>query len=89
MKSKYMKPVLRIETFSLTQSVAQSCGWDLGASYGRPLLNHPHGCAWEDESGDAIFVDANSACAMVWDIDSDVNGACFNAPTNPNQLFNS
>lgn len=89
MKSNYVKPQLRIEHFSLSQSVAQSCGWSVNSSYGTPGHDDPYTCAWVDLGGDNIFIEQTSACVEIADIGDSVGEGCYNAPSGIASLFAS
>lgn len=82
MKRNYTKPMLTVELFSLTQSVARDCGTTIP----KDQFNHsnPNTCAW-DIAGTTIFI-AGSHCM----IDGENMGyGCYNNPGEGNYIFHS
>lgn len=89
MKSKYVKPQLRMEYFSLSQSIATSCGWSLGSSLGTPTHDSPSNCAWSMPSGENIWMSSEYLCDDAYPVDFPVGDACYNAPSGIAQVFAS
>ena len=90
MKEKYVKPVIMIERFSLTQSIAVACG----SSVVNPLAKHNHSdafsCAWIMPEG-SVFTNADHGCV---DIEPDPDNVdfwnyCYNNPTADMLMFGS
>ena len=89
MKSNYVKPQLRIEYFSLSQSIATSCGWSMGSSLGTPMHASPSSCAWSMPSGENVWMSAANLCDDEYPEDFHVGDACYNAPSGIAQVFAS
>jgi len=49
MKKEYTKPVIILENFSMTQSIAHNCGDNLIFDYA--TLKYKGSCGWDDGSG--------------------------------------
>ena len=82
MKGNYMKPVLTVELFSLTQSVTRDCGGTIPKSQ----LNYgdPGTCAW-DLGGTTVFTSKD-----ICDINGEKMGyGCYNNPSEGNYVFRS
>lgn len=90
MKEKYMKPHIRIEYFSLNQSVATSCGWNSNDYYGKPGHGDPYSCTWTEITGDVYWA-TPAACGEenVVSGDLEIGEGCYNAPSGSQQIFAS
>lgn len=90
MKQLYTKPVLMMEHFTLTQTVASGCGAVPGGNTtGRPAHWSKSTCGWEVGS-DIIWVEgANSNCNFDWGVDDEIEGICYNNPGGGNSIFTS
>lgn len=83
MKSKYVKPTLAVEMFSLTQSIARDCGGSIPQS--QLTLNDANTCAWALGGGATVFI-VGQAC----NIDgTTMEYVCYNNPSEGNQIFRS
>lgn len=83
MKKSYEKPVLYIERFTLTQTIAHNCGENLDFSMGTEKTKES--CGWNAAPGYEIFMDAN-----ICDFPTkDIVGVCYNAPEGGYNVFNS
>ena len=83
MKSKYVKPTLAVEMFSLTQSIARDCGDSIPPS--QLTSGDPHNCYWDLGGGNTVFI-TPSPCS----IDGDKMGyVCYNNPSEGNYIFRS
>ena len=82
MKRAYAKPVLCIERFTLTQTIARNCGDNLDFSMATHTTKES--CGW-DIGGIEIFVDSYICDFPVreWD------GVCYNAPAGGFNVFSS
>ena len=83
MKANYTKPMLAVELFSLSQSVARDCG----DSIPKDQLNFsdPGKCVWDMGGGTTVFV-AGSTCVL----DGEQMGyGCYNNPSEGNFIFRS
>lgn len=93
MKEMYVKPQLHVEHFTLSQSIAQSCGWNDDGFYGRPTHEDIHRCGWEefddDDKSDIFWTSSSSHCKMQVGDDYVVSEGCYNAPNGNGQIFAS
>lgn len=82
MKRAYGKPVLCIERFTLTQTIAHNCGENLDFS----MATHgtKETCGW-DIGGLEIFMDFSICDQPV----SEWEGVCYHAPEGGRNVFNS
>ena len=95
MKQVYTKPVLMMETFTLSQTIATDCTADNlstpgGNSIGRPLQWSKTTCGWL--VGDQIlWVEGGGAGCNVpfMTEDTAVDGLCYNNPNGGNAIFRS
>jgi hypothetical protein len=88
MKKAYKKPMMIVEWFTLSQTIAQGCGDNL-EDYGSPTHTRRTTCAWEFLGGAAYyFLDSNDVCLdPVEEGGSDF--ICYNAPEGGINLFHS
>ena len=83
MKANYTKPLLAMELFSLTQTVARDCADSIPES--RVDFNDPNTCVWHLNSYTTVFV-AGTNCML----DGEAMGyACYNNPSEGNYIFHS
>ncbi|MBE5956523.1 MAG: hypothetical protein E7253_08725 [Lachnospiraceae bacterium] len=87
MKKEYTKPVIILENFSMTQSIAHNCGEAL--DFDLATLKYKSTCGWDDGSGNIIFTSSNSGCAFPDDTDSPEDLVCYNNPSGGYNIFNS
>lgn len=87
MKEKYTKPVLRMEMFTLTQNIAQTCGSFEGSTVGRPTSGDSNSCGWD--MGNAIVWVEAPACTMPWPADGEFAGVCLHNPNGGVTVFGS
>ena len=84
MKATYTKPVLAVELFSLTQTIARDCA-EMGIPKDRLNLNDPYTCAWDMGGGMTVFVgDVN--CVLDG---QDMGYGCYNNPSEGSYVFRS
>ena len=89
MKSKYVKPQLLVEHFSLCQSIASGCDNSAGApTMGAPLYASKDVCAW-DVGGLAIFTNDVSACFIKIAADDSYSNYCYDNPNGGITIFTS
>ena len=83
MKANYKKPLLAVETFSLTQSTTRDCADSIPKE--QVNLNDIATCVWDLGGGTTVFV-AGSTCVL----DGESMGfACYNNPTEGHYIFRS
>ena len=83
MKKPYKKPVLCIERFTLTQTIAHNCGSNL--DFGMGTMKDKTSCGWEIVPGTVIFLDWPICTIPTEEFD----GICYNAPEGGYNVFNS
>lgn len=82
MKKAYTKPVLIVERFTLSQTIAHNCGKNL--DFSMATLANKTDCGW-NVGGIEIFIDTTICDVYVEEID----GVCHNAPEGGYNVFNS
>ena len=83
MKANYTKPLLAVEMFSLTQSVARDCADSIPKE--QVNMSNINTCSWDLGGGTTVFV-AGSTCTL----DGESMGfACYNNPSEGNYIFRS
>lgn len=89
MKQVYKKPVLCIEYFTLSQTIANGCGAVAGGnSLGRPNSGSKESCGWQ--MGDMSFwVAGTTGCGIPLDPNTEGMGVCYNNPEGGNSIFAS
>ncbi|MDI9241822.1 hypothetical protein [Fusibacillus kribbianus] len=88
MKKMYVKPCITVEYFTLSQSIAQSCGWTSDKFYGKPTHADIYSCAWVDASGERYWT-STPTCDGSYGEDIQVSEGCYNAPSGSQQIFAS
>lgn len=82
MKKAYNKPLLIVERFALSQTIATGCGENV---VGEPLHTRTYNCAWD--MGGVIILQTTEICGEnasdVWDF------VCYNAPEPSMSIFHS
>lgn len=87
MKAVYKKPVLQIEYFTLSQSIA-SCGAFQDSTLGKPGHDDKP-CGW-DMGNTIVWTGAEgSSCTLPWGENDEFNGVCYNNPNNGISIFGS
>ena len=83
MKANYTKPMLAVEFFSLTQTVARDCG----GSIPKDQLNFgdPNQCAWDLGGGMTVFT-VPPNCKINGE---NMGYGCYNKPSEGNYVFRS
>lgn len=87
MKAVYKKPVLRLEYFTLSQSIA-SCGDFSDSTLGEPGNHQDRTCGW-DMGNVTIWTGQGDSCDLWWGADDEYNGVCYNNPNPGLQIFGS
>lgn len=90
MKKTYVKPALAVESFVLSQSIANNCGAPWGGTVdGAPNHADRNNCGWK--VGDwVLWVEAGSVCDIPTSVDDPVNGnICYNTPDGGYTIFGS
>lgn len=79
MKKKYSKPELYIESFQLTQSIANRCGANAtGGEFGTPLHLDKNQCAWQFMPGVNLWSEGMGVCNEY--APDYFEGLCYNNP---------
>jgi hypothetical protein len=86
MKKTYKKPMMIVEWFALSQTIATGCG-DL-SSYGSPTLTRIANCAWDFNGDYLLFLEGNNNCEYPIE-DGTIDGLCYNTPSEGLNLFHS
>ena len=82
MKRAYEKPVLYIERFTLSQTIAHNCGENLDFSMGTEKTKES--CGWQVGAVE-VFMDP-TICDFPTEF---FEGVCYNAPADGHNIFNS
>ncbi len=89
MKLEYVKPRILVERFTLTQSIAASCGVVNGTTFGKPTSQSATTCGW-DLNGSLLFTSSTvNICTEIVAEGSEVAGYCYNNPANMPAFFSS
>jgi hypothetical protein len=94
MRKEYVKPMIGVELFTLTQSIALFCE-DLNKEAGLGVPTHydpERDCGW-DMGNWIIFTSDNSSCKDE-QLDGDeeffeIYGQCYNSPIGGTEIFSS
>jgi hypothetical protein len=85
MKKAYKKPMMIVEWFTLSQTIATGCG-ENAFNWGTPKHERKAVCAWDlNDTGMLIFQDPN-ICELA---SEDWGVVCYNAPADGNNVFHS
>ena len=90
MKKTYVKPALAVESFVLSQSIANDCGAPGGGTVdGKPGIGSRETCGWQ--VGDWIlWISERTECQIPTSVDDPVNGyICYNTPDGGYMIFGS
>lgn len=85
MKKAYNKPLLIVERFALSQTIASGCA-DM-REYGYPTLARKWECGWDFNGAVVIFLEGVTGC--VEQIKDGVYGFCYNGPVGGMSIFHS
>lgn len=84
MKKEYKKPMIVIEEFSLSQTVARKCSESI--SKDDVNLGDINICGWVIADGVIAFVEGEGVCQMNGE---EITGMCYNNPGEGNYIFDS
>ena len=88
MRKTYTRPVLNIEHFTMTQSIAANCNMPgYNKSWGIPTHDDKYTCAWDD--GDDIYWAIDHICETVVADDFELEVGCYNNPNGGVTVFGS
>ena len=90
MKMEYVKPRILVERFTLTQSIAASCGAPGGGtSLGKPTSQSAATCGWDLDG--VLFFAATTLVNCTEDVEEGfiLEGYCYNNPANMPAFFSS
>lgn len=88
MKEMYVKPLICVESFALTQTIARSCGDTHQSTLGQSKHADENTCAW-DIGGYTIFYDATYCEDDDPGPIDEIEGYCYNNPDGGVTLFAS
>ena len=100
MKKKYVKPAFGVDLFTVAQSIAMNCGWEVISEFGRPAHPDKYQCGW-DMGNVIIFLESMTSCTDPEDPDGigiigqpvgedeKVEGICYNNPNGGATIFAS
>ncbi len=86
MKKSYQKPAIYVENFSLSQSIAATCGQgNPDSTVGKPTNADPYSCGWDDGVG--VIFSVSNVCNDVEDVDTPLDAGCYNNPNGGVHIF--
>lgn len=88
MKAVYKKPSVRIEYFTLSQSIA-TCNAFQDSTVGGPGQGDKVVCGWDMGNVIVWTGEGESNCNMPWGEDDEFSGVCYNNPSGGNSIFGS
>ena len=88
MKRTYTKPSFAIEHFTLTESVASSCGYNKDSYFGMPTHDDKYNCGWKID-GEIYWFDADHTCNVLVGEEFEYEEYCYNAPSGVMTIFAS
>lgn len=89
MKKTYVKPGLSLESFVLSQNIANNCGVPGGGTdLGSPTQGSKEVCGWEDPLGRVFWLDS-TPCSTVVNEDFTNGAVCYNNPGGGFTIFGS
>lgn len=92
MKKVYKKPTIVVEQFNLTQSVAQTCGYQDDKYIGKPNTSEKGQCGWDMSDavpGLAYWTGQESKCSGNYSPDLGGAEVCYDAPAGVPTIFAS
>lgn len=89
MKARYEKPLVKIERFAITQSIAAHCGYSSDKYSGHPTHADKNACGWDDGYGEVYWTSTNTGCNGSYSEDSVIGEVCYNNPNGGVQIFAS
>lgn len=88
MKKVYKKPTVHFEQFTMSQSIALSCGYKDEDYYGFPTHADKLTCGWNDGSGE-VYWTSTPACGDSYSPDLVIGEVCYNNPNGQPTIFAS
>lgn len=89
MKARYVKPELMVESFTLTQNIANTCSVPGGGnSLGSPSHWSKETCGWKLDDATILWV-STGICSEILDPNEEVEGICYNNPGGDLTIFGS
>lgn len=89
MRADYEKPMVYIDDFTVSQSIAAGCGAVAGGNtLGKPTHWDKTTCGWNN-GVDVLWTDANQECHEKVPDYAEVDGVCYNNPGGGNSIFSS
>ena len=88
MKKTYKKPIANVEFFTLTQNIAQGCGYKDENFIGFPTHADNASCGWNDGSGE-IYWTSKPQCGDAYSPDLEIGEVCYNNPNGAATIFAS
>lgn len=95
MKKEYKKPLIIVESFGLSQSIAAGCGFDTTnpSDFGQPTYQSKTTCGWlvPDDFGDGPqeYWISQEICDNTIPEEVNMNGLCYNNPNGGVTIFGS
>ncbi len=90
MKATYEKPGILFESFTLSQSIAESCGVDWGGnSLGSPNQSTKDTCGWSIGGSIVLWLTSPTCNDIVVNDSEAPDGICYNAPSPSQTIFSS
>ena len=86
MKKAYNKPLLIVERFALSQTIASGCG--NMSQYGYPTLARKWECGWNLNDAVVIFLEGVTGCDLQLEYDA-WEGICYSAAAGGMNVFRS
>lgn len=86
MKKAYNKPLLIVERFALSQTIASGC--DDMSQYGSPNFVRKGECGWDFNGAVVIFLEGVTGCVEQIE-DGTWASICYNAPVGGMNVFHS
>lgn len=87
MKERYTKPSFSIELFTMTESIASSCGGSTGDPDIGPTHSDIYSCGYRE--WEEIYWLNTDNCTSVVDEYFETEVGCYNAPNGGTQIFAS
>ena len=87
MKAKYVKPMLIMERFEMTQAIATNCNADPNSTLGDPNTWTKDVCGWV--VGTDILWEVEPKCNWVMGPEETYEGLCYNNPDGGTTIFGS
>ena len=89
MKKVYEKPMVRLDYFTLSQSVAVDCGYSDDKYTGFPTHRDKNSCGWNNGITGEVYWTSTPACSDAYLELEDVGEVCYNNPDGGKAVFSS